>query len=63
MNDDDGLRTKVRTAIARGGLPVGRPHRMWGGGGTGAICVVCELPIKRDQVEVDAKFVRDGGSS
>lgn len=59
--DEDGLRTKARTAIASGKLPVGVPNRMWGGGGTGATCVVCDLPINRDQAEVDVEFDPDGG--
>jgi hypothetical protein len=60
--DDNGLRTKVRTAITSGKLPVGAPNRMWGGPGTGATCVVCELPINRDQAELEVEFVLDGGS-
>lgn len=62
METDDGLRTKARTAIADGQLPADAPTRMWGGGGTGATCVLCDLPINRDDVEVDVEFDRDGGS-
>jgi hypothetical protein len=60
--DDDGLRAKARVAIASGNLPAEFPNRMWGGSGTGATCVVCDLPIKRDDVEVDVEFDRDGDS-
>jgi hypothetical protein len=60
--DDDGLRSKARTAIASGKLPADVPNRMWGGSGTGATCVVCDLPINREDVEVDVEFYRDGGA-
>jgi hypothetical protein len=57
--DDDDLRSKARTAIANGKLPADIPTRMWGGGGTGATCVVCDLFINRGDVEVDIEFDRD----
>lgn len=60
--EDDDLRTKARTVIASGKLPVDAPNRMWGGSGTGALCVVCDLPINRDEAEVDIEVYRDSGS-
>jgi hypothetical protein len=60
--DDDGLRSKARTAIASGTLPADVQNRMWGGSGTRATCVVCGLPINREDVEVDVECYRDGGA-
>ena len=34
---------------------------MWGGPGVGFECTICRTPVKRDEVEFELEFVRDGG--
>jgi hypothetical protein len=41
-------------------LPNRRPDRMWGGPGVGFECTICRTPVKRDEVEFELEFVRDG---
>ena len=59
MNEKD-LREKARVALRNGKLPSRRPDRTWGGPGVGAQCPVCDLPVKRDELEFEIQFARDG---
>lgn len=60
MPDEKILREQARAAIASGKLPARRPDRTWGGPGVGALCAVCELPVKKDELEFEIQFARDG---
>jgi hypothetical protein len=33
---------------------------MWGGPGVGFECTICRTPVKRDEVEFELEFLRDG---
>jgi hypothetical protein len=33
---------------------------MWGGPGVGADCTICNAPVKRDELEFEIEFARDG---
>jgi hypothetical protein len=57
------LRAKAREAIRAEQLPSRRPDRMWGGPGLGDRCVICGETIKRDQLELEIQFARDGAGS
>jgi hypothetical protein len=61
MPDEGIARERARAAIQAGKIPLRRPDRTWGGPGVGAQCAVCDLPITRDQLELEIEFVRLGG--
>ena len=63
MPDEPLLREKARQAIRAEKLPSRRPDRMWGGPGIGELCVICGETIKRDQLELEIQFARDGAGS
>jgi hypothetical protein len=52
------LREQARTAIQNGRLPSRAADRTRGGPGVGAPCSVCELPVTKQEFEV--QFARDG---
>ena len=54
------LRATAREKINDATLPLAKPSRMWGGPGAGLKCVVCELHITKDQMELEVQFVREG---
>jgi hypothetical protein len=60
------LREKARAAVQSGKLPARRPDRTWGGLGVGALCTICELPVRSDELELEfereTQFEHDGGS-
>jgi hypothetical protein len=60
MSDENILREQARAAVEAGKLPGRRPDRTWGGPGVGATCAVCGLPVKRDEMEFEIEFARDG---
>jgi hypothetical protein len=60
MPDEAILREKARAVLRTGKLPSRRPDRTWGGPGVGALCSVCELPVKKDELEFEIQFARDG---
>jgi hypothetical protein len=60
MPDEKLLRSKAEEAIRTGKLPSRRPDRTWGGPGVGATCAVCGEPVKKDQLEFEVQFARDG---
>jgi len=59
MPDEKMLREKARSAIKNGKVPSKRPDRTWGGPGVGAPCVVCDLPVTKDELEFEIQFSRD----
>jgi hypothetical protein len=62
MPDEKNLREKARAAIKAGKVPTRRPDRTWGGPGVGAPCVVCDLPVTKDELEFEIQFTHDGGN-
>ena len=60
MPDEKILREKARAAIKAGKVPSIRPDRTWGGPGVGAPCVVCDLPVTKDQLEFEIQFSHNG---
>jgi len=58
--DEQALREKARVAGQSGKLPARRPDHTWGGPGAGALCPICELPVKKEQLEFEIQFDRDG---
>ena len=60
MPDEPLLREKARAVVRAGKLPTRQPDRTWGGPGVGAPCVVCGLPVTKDQKEIEAQFAHDG---
>jgi hypothetical protein len=60
MPDESILREKARAAIQNGRLPSRRPDRTWGGPGVGAVCSICELPVRKDELEFEIQFAHDG---
>jgi hypothetical protein len=59
MPDEPILRAKARAAVQSGKLPARRPDRTWGGPGIGAACVICDLPVKREELEFEIQFEHD----
>jgi hypothetical protein len=62
MTDEVLLRDKARDAVQNAKLPPRAPDRMWGGPGVGAACTVCELPVAKDELELEIEFAQDGTS-
>ncbi len=62
MPDESILREKARAVVQRGKLPARSPDRTWGGPGIGAACAVCELPVKKDEMEFEIQFEHDGSN-
>jgi hypothetical protein len=60
MTDNGALRQKVRELIQAGTLPDRPPDRMWGGPGGGGDCTICGAQVKRDEVEFEIEFARNG---
>jgi hypothetical protein len=62
MPDEPILRAKARAAVQSGKMPARGPDRTWGGPGVGAACAVCELPVKKDEMELEIEFAHDSGN-
>ena len=60
MPDEKLLRDKARAAIKSGKLPARSADRTWGGNGVGAICSVCDLPVTKDDKELEIQVAHDG---
>ena len=58
--DESTLREKAGKATGPPKLPTRRPDRMWGGPGGGANCAICRGPVKREEVEFELEFARNG---
>lgn len=62
MPDESTLRAKARAAVQSGKLPGRAPDRTWGGPGIGATCAVCDLPVRKDEMEFEIQFAHDGNN-
>jgi hypothetical protein len=60
MPDEADLRNKAREVVRQGKLPARPPNRVWGGPGVDAPCAVCELPVGKNEMELEVQFARDG---
>jgi hypothetical protein len=57
MSDDAMLHDNARELLRSGRLPGYRPHRLWGGPGSGRDrCLVCGEPVRADQIVLEAEF-------
>jgi len=59
MPDEPALREQAQAAVRGGRLPARRHDRLWGGPGTGAVCVLCHRRIGREENELEMEFDRD----
>jgi hypothetical protein len=57
---DAELRLRVRERVEDARLPVMVPKQIAASCGSGHVCVVCDHPIKSDQVEYEFDDYRDG---
>jgi hypothetical protein len=62
MPDESILREKARQAAGQRKLPNRPPHRLWGGPGVGAPCVVCDRPVEKAEMEFEIQYAREGGA-
>lgn len=53
------LYARKRAAIQNGKLPSREPTRTWGGPGVGARCAICDLPVRKTEMEFEIQFARD----
>ncbi len=60
MPDESDLREKAREAIRSGKLPARQPDRTWGGPGVGIECIICGLPVTKQQMAIEIQFSHDG---
>jgi hypothetical protein len=58
--DEETVRAKARSVIQNGKLPSRAPDRTWGGPGVGALCVICDLPVRPTEMEFEIQFQRNG---
>jgi hypothetical protein len=58
--DHPSIRDKARRVVITGKLPTRPPDRVWGGRGEGAECSICDIPVQRDDVELELEFIRAG---
>jgi hypothetical protein len=59
--DETRLRRRIRNLITTGKLPDRAPERMWGGPGSGAVCILCGEPVIAGQTELELEFsVKEG---
>jgi hypothetical protein len=54
------IRDKAREVLLSGKLPARPAERVWGGRGSGAACSICNVPVRRDEVEFELEFFRAG---
>lgn len=62
MPDEPRLREQARAAVQNGKLPRRAPDRTWGGPGVGVACAVCGQPTRKDELEFEVEFARDGSN-
>ena len=60
--DENSIREKARAVIQSSKLPGRSPDRTWGGPGVGAPCAICDLPVRRTEMEFEIQFARDGSN-
>jgi hypothetical protein len=59
MPDEPILRGQVREAIKTGRIPARSADRTYGGPGVGALCSVCNLPVRNSAMEMQIEFGRE----
>jgi hypothetical protein len=57
--DEAVIRELTRRIIKREGIPNRPPDQIWGGYGTGLPCAICDLPVRKDEMEFELEFVVD----
>jgi hypothetical protein len=62
MPDESALREKAREVIRSGKLPARPPDRTWGGPGVGIACMICGLPVGKEQMAIEIQFSYNGPS-
>lgn len=62
MSDERVPRHRAREAMKTCKLPEGRPERIWGGPGSGAMCAVCGQIVGKEETEFELQFGSNGGS-
>ena len=60
MPDERILREQAREAMKTGRLPTRPADRTSGGPGVGALCSVCNLPVRNSVMEMHIEFARKG---
>jgi hypothetical protein len=60
MPDERILREQAREAMKTGRLPARPADRTSGGPGVGALCSVCNLPVRKSVREMHIEFARTG---
>lgn len=58
---ENDLRVRARERIREGRLPRITQYRTWGGRGGNEPCAVCDLLIKRDEVEYEIEVLGPDG--
>jgi len=58
---DDSALAGNTPLVAAGELPNRPPDRTWGGPSTDGECAICGAPLKREPVELELEFARNGG--
>ena len=61
--DEARLRAQARVAIRRWKLPTRAPDRTSGGHGVGAPYSVRDLPITKDELEIEIDFAHEGSAA
>jgi len=59
---EDELERVAKQRIRTGELPCHPTARMWGSHGTGALCSLCDRPIRPEEVEYEVALAADGDS-
>lgn len=58
----DAPHQKARDVVQAVKLPNREPERIWGGPSLGGDCVLCGLPIRRGQLELEIEFDGNTGN-
>jgi hypothetical protein len=57
--DEAAIRELARRVIQREEIPNRAPDHLWGGYGTGIPCAICDLPVRKEEMEFELEFVFD----
>ena len=60
LGEEAALRERAREVVRAGRVPNRRPDRAWGGHGLGVECAICNRPVRRDELEFEIEFARQG---
>ena len=50
----------LHATVPIGKLPNRRPDNMWAGPSDGGDCAICGAPVKREEMEYELEFIRNG---